>query len=61
LQDNDNIEQVTVYSLLGQELMQINNVHSPKYSLDLNPLKEGMYLMKIQTGTYSISKTIIKK
>lgn len=61
LQDNENIEQVTVYSLLGQELMQINNVHSPKYSLDLNPLKEGMYLMKIQTGAYSISKTIIKK
>ncbi|MFM7015811.1 MAG: T9SS type A sorting domain-containing protein, partial [Bacteroidota bacterium] len=55
------INAITVYSIVGQEMISINQLHSSDYKLNLNTLSEGSYIIKIQTANGNISKTIFKK
>ncbi|MCZ4320090.1 T9SS type A sorting domain-containing protein [Aequorivita viscosa] len=54
-----NIESISVYNLLGQELIR-TNIDASASSINLSELTTGAYIMKIiingQTGTYKILK-----
>ncbi|MCG2420209.1 T9SS type A sorting domain-containing protein [Aequorivita sp. F47161] len=54
-----NIESISVYNLLGQELIRAN-IDASASSINLSELTTGAYIMKIiingQTGTYKILK-----
>lgn len=53
------IEKVSIYSLLGQEVMQITPQQKSE-SINISPLATGVYVMKVevdgQIGTYKIIK-----
>ncbi len=55
----DNIERVSIYSLLGQRVMD-SRVDATTSQMDLSALSTGTYLMKVtvngQTGTYKVLK-----
>ncbi|MBK5213701.1 MAG: T9SS type A sorting domain-containing protein [Flavobacteriaceae bacterium] len=55
----DNIENVSLYNILGQVLIN-NRVDATTSQLDISGLKTGTYLMKVtvngQTGTYRVLK-----
>lgn len=53
------IESITAYNLLGQQVM--NNVHTADKKIDLSPLSQGTYLFKVvfkdgQTETFKVLK-----
>jgi choice-of-anchor B domain-containing protein len=52
------IKSVQVYSLLGQKIVDENNINSNKYVLDTKGLKKGLYLIKINNKR--TSKLLIK-
>ncbi len=55
----DNIEQVTLFNLLGQRMMD-TKINATSSQLDISGLSTGAYLMKVtvngQTGTYKVLK-----
>lgn len=59
LNANQKIDQVEVYNLLGQQLLQVKPNLST-YQLKLNNIKSGLYFIKVQTagktGTFKILK-----
>jgi len=59
LKSVDNIEQVSLYNLLGQRVMD-SQVGAAEASLDVSGLSTGTYLMKVtvngQVGTYKVLK-----
>ena len=59
LESVDNIERVTIYSLLGQRVMD-RSVGATTSQLDISALSRGTYLMEVtvngQTGTFKVLK-----
>ena len=56
--DDEFINTITVYSMLGQEIMHINQLRTSEFLLNLNSLSQGNYIIKLQTTKGNISKTI---
>ena len=56
-----NINEVSVYNLLGQKLISFNNFDNQDIKLNVSSLVGGTYIVKITTEGNSISKKIIKK
>ena len=53
------IDNIKVFSLLGQKIKSIENINSNNYSLDFSDINgRGVYLVEIQDGNNS--KTIKK-
>ncbi|WP_298551419.1 T9SS type A sorting domain-containing protein [uncultured Algibacter sp.] len=55
-----NIKQISVYSLLGQEVLS-RTVNSESIKVDVNTLTSGMYLVKISSDSGSFTKKIVKQ
>jgi hypothetical protein len=59
LKSLDNIEQVSLYNLLGQLVID-NRVNATTSQVDISGLSAGTYLMKVtvngETGTYKVLK-----
>jgi len=49
----NNLETVTIYNVLGAEVMQQNNINSKSIQLDLSSLTSGVYLVKVLNDTNS--------
>ena len=47
---------IEVYTLLGQRIMNINNVNQ----IDMSPYENGVYTLKISTENTAVIKRIIK-
>lgn len=58
---NSNVKQISVYSLLGQEVLSRKVEAQTSLSMDVSSLSRGMYLVKIAGELGSISKKIIKE
>ena len=56
--NNQVIKSIQVYSLLGQKIIEENNINSAKYVLSTIGIKKGVYLIKI--NNLRTSKLIIK-
>tara|TARA_B110000503_G_scaffold136994_1_gene220398 strand:+ start:153 stop:1610 length:1458 start_codon:yes stop_codon:yes gene_type:complete len=56
--NNQAIKSIQVYSLLGQKIVEENNINSNKYVLSTIGIKKGVYLIKI--NKLKTSKLIIK-
>jgi hypothetical protein len=56
--NNQAIKSIQVYSLLGQKIIEENNINSAKYVLSTVGIKKGIYLIKI--NNLRTSKLIIK-
>lgn len=56
---NNNIDSVSIYSLLGQEIVN-TKIHAEKYQLDVSSLSTGTYIMEVdvngKTGAYKLIK-----
>ena len=57
LQNNDSVESIEVYSLLGKK---INILNQNKNRLDISHLSKGVYVIKIQGSRKSYTKKFIK-
>ncbi|MGB5418372.1 T9SS type A sorting domain-containing protein [Algibacter sp.] len=57
----DNVKQVSVYSLLGSEVLTKKLSSKSDISLDVSGLSAGMYIVKLQGDSGSFSKKIIKQ
>lgn len=55
--NNIDITSVTIYDILGKQILSSNNTNS----VDVSNLKNGMYLVKITANNTSITKKIIKE
>src|SRR5690606_14707697 len=44
---NSQIESIKVFSLLGQELISKNNLNQKEFTLPVNTLTKGVYLVKV--------------
>gem|GEM_PF-3370515 len=55
-----NINQISVSNIIGQNVMNVNNINSNNYSLNVNSLKNGIYMIAVKNsdGTYSLTKFI---
>jgi len=55
-----NIDQLLISNIIGQRVMNINNVNSKNYTLDIRNLKSGVYMIAIRNsdGSVSISKFV---
>ncbi len=58
---NSNVKQISVYSLLGKEVLSRKVETQTSLSVDVSGLSKGMYLVKIAGERGSISKKIIKE
>jgi hypothetical protein len=47
---------IEVYTLLGQRIINVNNVNQ----IDMSPYENGVYSLKISTENMSVVKRIIK-
>jgi choice-of-anchor B domain-containing protein len=56
--NNEIVNSVKVYSILGQKLIEINNINESKYVLETTVLEKGIYLIKINENL--TKKLIIK-
>lgn len=54
------VEQVVVYSLLGQKVLSSNLRGEPSAKIDVTSLAKGMYIVKLSGKTGSFTKKIIK-
>jgi hypothetical protein len=54
---NENLASVTVYDMLGKEIMHVKDIHQNQTILDLQSLLKGVYILKIN----SLSGTQIHK
>ncbi|WP_396600656.1 T9SS type A sorting domain-containing protein [Algibacter sp. R77976] len=57
----DNVKQVSVYSLLGSEVLTKKLSSKSDINLDVSGLSAGMYIVKLQGDNGSFSKKIIKQ
>jgi len=56
-----NLETVTIYNVLGAEVMQLGNINSNSTQIDLSGLPNGVYLVKVQNDTNDESvKRLVK-
>jgi len=46
-----NLEMVTIYNVLGTQVMQLKNINSNSTQVDLANLPSGVYLVKVQNDT----------
>jgi hypothetical protein len=55
-----NINQISVSNIIGQNVMNVNNINSNNYSLNVNSLKNGIYMIAVKNsdGTFSLTKFI---
>ena len=49
---------VTIFNILGEEVLK---TIMEKHILNVSGLKSGLYLLKIESGTFSTTKKLIKK
>jgi hypothetical protein len=56
-----NVKQVSVYSLLGKEVLTRNVETQSAINVDMSALSSGMYLVKMQGDNGSFSKKIVKQ
>jgi hypothetical protein len=61
LSANEKFTSVKIYSLLGQELMEINPDNQSQLTIDMSDLSIGTYFMKVVINDKSSSMKIIKK
>ncbi len=61
LSANQEFTSIKVYSLLGQELMDINLENQTNLTIDMSKLNVGTYFMKVEINNKSSSMKIIKK
>jgi hypothetical protein len=47
ISNTTNLETVTIYNVLGAEVMQQNNINSKSIQIDLSGLTSGVYLIKV--------------
>lgn len=47
ISNGTNLETVTIYNVLGAEVMQQNNINSKSIQIDLSDLSSGVYLVKV--------------
>jgi len=57
--DQAKIEQIIIYNLNGKQVLKVD-FHEDQ-TIDLSNLAKGMYLVKVQTETESLTKKLIKK
>ncbi|HRI29692.1 MAG TPA: T9SS type A sorting domain-containing protein, partial [Chitinophagales bacterium] len=43
------IQSLELYNLSGQQMLQINNLHTQQHTLNLSQLTSGMYVLKVFT------------
>lgn len=56
-----NLETVTIYNVLGAEVMQLGNINSNSTQMDLSSLPSGVYLVKVQNDAKNESvKRLVK-
>jgi len=56
-----NVKQISVFSLLGKEVLTRNVDGQSALTLDVNTLSSGMYLVKMQGDNGSFTKKIVKQ
>ncbi|MDX1461873.1 MAG: S8 family serine peptidase [Marinirhabdus sp.] len=55
------IEGVTVYDVLGRQLVQLNTQSEPRIELDLSTYKAALYFIEIETPNGNVTKRILKE
>lgn len=56
-----NVKQITVYSLLGKEVLTREINAQSSFNIDISNLKSGMYLVKMQSDNAVFTKKILKQ
>jgi len=59
--EQQEIESITVYTLLGQEVLTQHGNSELEISMDLKSLQAGSYLLSIKTSQAIISRQLIKQ
>ena len=57
VEDNAQIDIITIYNQLGQKIMQENNVAN---KLDISGLPKGIYIIELVSGASIVRKKLIK-
>ncbi|MFC2151312.1 choice-of-anchor J domain-containing protein [Bacteroidota bacterium] len=55
------IESIVVFSLMGEKVLEINDLYSITYTVELRSFPKGIYIIKVGNGESSIIKRIILK
>jgi len=67
---NDNIEisndkqldlNVSIFNIIGKQVLNVNNVSLRKQTLNLSALKSGVYLVQIEAQGNTITKKLVKR
>jgi hypothetical protein len=57
--NTENEIEVSISDLLGQEVASLTTSKEKKTEIDISDLKEGIYFLRIRSGTQSITKRMI--
>jgi len=57
---NENLSKITIFNQLGQ-LVKILKINKTETTINFSRISSGTYLLKIEVGTKTITKQIIKK
>lgn len=47
IQSQENIESISIYNVLGKEVLSLSNIHSPESVVNVSDLKQGSYIVKV--------------
>jgi subtilisin family serine protease/PKD repeat protein len=57
----ESIESVRVYDAIGREVLNFSGIEKKELTLDFTPFETGVYVVRIKTGSNTISKKITKR
>lgn len=59
--DNQQINEIKVYNLLGKEVMKLSSKESEIKSINISQLSKGMYIIQLKTDVKVFTKKILKQ
>lgn len=57
----ESIESIHVYDAIGRTVLQLSEVIENQQMIDLTPFETGVYVVRIKTNNYTLSKKITKR
>jgi len=59
--ENDPISTVTIYDVVGKEVLTLSNINDYKTDIDIQNLNSGIYVVKIKTTYEILTRKIVKQ
>jgi len=54
------LQEINIYNSVGQEIIHVDNIKEPQKTISVSMFESGIYFIKIQTNSNTITRKFIK-